>query len=58
MLIPSQISIHSYSIKLSGEAANTNFIVFDLTRQRLEPMIYRAGGEHVITPLMKMITGG
>jgi hypothetical protein len=32
---------------LSGEATNTNFIVFGLTRLRLEPMIYRTWGEHV-----------
>ena len=31
---------------LSGEATNTNFIVFGLTRPRLEPTIYCAGGEH------------
>jgi hypothetical protein len=31
---------------LSGEATNTNFIVFGLTRPGLEPMIYRTQGEH------------
>jgi hypothetical protein len=31
---------------LSGEATNTNFIVFGLTRPRLEPTIYRTQGEH------------
>ena len=31
---------------LSGEAANTNLIVFDLTRQGSIPMIYRNQGEH------------
>ena len=30
----------------SGEATNTNFIDFGLTRSRLEPTIYRARGEH------------
>jgi hypothetical protein len=30
----------------SGEATNTNFIVFGLTRPGLEPMIYRTLGEH------------
>jgi hypothetical protein len=30
---------------LSGKAANTNFIVFGLTRSALEPMIYRTPGE-------------
>ena len=31
---------------LSGEATNTNFIVFGLTRPGLEPTIYRTRGEH------------
>jgi hypothetical protein len=31
---------------LSGEATNTNFILFDLTRSRLEPTIYCTRGEH------------
>ena len=31
---------------LSGEATNTNFIVFGLTRSRLEPTIYRTRSEH------------
>jgi hypothetical protein len=30
----------------SGEATNTNFTVFGLTRSRLKPMIYRTQGEH------------
>jgi len=30
---------------LSGEATNTNFIVFGLTRPGLEPTIYRIRGE-------------
>ena len=30
---------------LRGEATNTNFIVFGLTRSGLEPTIYRTGGE-------------
>ena len=31
---------------LKGEAANTNCIVFGLTRSGLEPTIYRTRGEH------------
>jgi hypothetical protein len=31
---------------LSGEATNTNFIVFGLTQPGLEPTIYRTRGEH------------
>jgi hypothetical protein len=31
---------------LSGEATNTNFIVFALTRPGLEPTIYCTRGEH------------
>jgi hypothetical protein len=31
---------------LGGEATNTNFIVFGLTRPGLEPTIYRTPGEH------------
>ena len=31
---------------LSGEATNTNFIVFGFIRSWLEPTIYRARGEH------------
>jgi len=31
---------------LSGEAANTNFIVFGLTRPGLQPTTYRTRGEH------------
>ena len=33
---------------LSGEAANTNLIVFGLTRPGLEPTIYRTRSEHAI----------
>ena len=32
---------------LGREAAKTNFIVFGLTRQGLEPMIYRTRAKHV-----------
>jgi hypothetical protein len=32
---------------LSGEATNTNFIVFGLTRPGLELTTYRIRGEHV-----------
>ena len=31
---------------LSGEATNTNFIVFGLTRTGLESTIYRTRGDH------------
>ena len=31
---------------LSGEATNTNFLDFGLTRSLFEPMIYRTRGEH------------
>jgi hypothetical protein len=31
---------------LSGEAANTNFIVCDLTQLASKPMIYHNRGEH------------
>ena len=31
---------------LSGEATNTNFIVFGLIQPELEPTIYRTRGEH------------
>jgi hypothetical protein len=31
---------------LSGEATNTNFIVFGLTQPGLEPTIYHTRGEH------------
>ena len=31
---------------LSGEATNTNFIVFGATRPGIEPTIYRTRGEH------------
>ena len=36
----------SYSCVLSGETANTNFIVFDLTWPGLKPTIYRNHGRH------------
>jgi hypothetical protein len=31
---------------LSGEATNTNLIVFGLTRPGIEPTIYHTQGEH------------
>jgi hypothetical protein len=31
---------------LSGEATNTNVIVFGLTRLGIEPKIYHTGGKH------------
>jgi hypothetical protein len=41
---------------LSGEAINTNFIVFGLTRSGLAPMIYHSpeASTLTITPLMQM----
>ena len=47
ILIPSQpvFALSPYYYMLSGKAANTNFIVFGLTRSALEPMIYRTPGE-------------
>ena len=41
---PSEVFFQS--CVLSGEATNTNFIVFDLTRSGLESTIYRTQGEH------------
>jgi hypothetical protein len=38
--------LYSLSLMLSGEATNTNFIVFGLTRSGLEPTIYCTRGEH------------
>ena len=48
ILIPSQPAFarSPYCRVLSGEATNTNFIVFGLTRPGLEPTIYRTRGEH------------
>ena len=48
ILIPSRpvFALPSYCCVLSGEASNTNFIVFGLTRLGLEPTIYRTQGEH------------
>ena len=43
ILIPSQPVCYCV---LSGEATNTNFKVFGLTRPGLEPTIYRTRGEH------------
>ena len=48
ILIPSQpvCILIPYSCVLSGEATNTNFIVFGLTRPGVEPTIYHTRGEH------------
>ena len=48
ILIPSQpvFALSPYFCMLSGEATNTNFIVFGLTRSGLEPTIYCTRGEH------------
>ena len=47
ILIPSQpvFALSPYCV-LSGEATNTNFIVFGLSRSGLEPTIYRTRREH------------
>ena len=46
--MPSQavFALTSLCCIIIGKAANTNFIVFSLTRQRLELTIYRTRGEH------------
>ena len=47
ILIPSQpVFALSLSCVLRGEATNTNFIVFGLTRPELEPTICRTRGKH------------
>ena len=48
ILISSQpvFDISPWCCVLSGEATNTNFIVFGLTQPGLEPTIYRTRGEH------------
>ena len=48
ILIPSQagFALTPYWCVPSGEATNTNFKVFGLTRPGLEPTIYRTRGEH------------
>jgi len=46
--IPSQpvFALSPYCCVLSGEATNTNFIVFGFTRSEIKPTIYRTWGEH------------
>ena len=39
-----------------GEATNTNFIIFALTRSRFEPTIYRTRGEHANTNTTDAVT--
>jgi hypothetical protein len=39
-------ALSPYCCVLSGEATNTNFIIFGLTRLGLNPTIYRTRGEH------------
>ena len=48
ILIPNQpvFALSPYCRVLYGEATNTNFIVFGLSRSRLEPTIYRTRCEH------------
>jgi hypothetical protein len=41
-----QSALSPYCCVLCGEATNTNFIVFGLTRSGLEPMIYRTPDEY------------
>ena len=38
--------LNAACLAVSGEATNTNFIIFGLTRPGLEPTIYRTRGEH------------
>jgi hypothetical protein len=47
ILIPSQpvFALSPYCCMLSGEATNTNFIVFGFTRPGLEPTIYHTPGQ-------------
>jgi hypothetical protein len=47
-LIPNQtvFALSLYCCVLNGEATNTNFKVFGLTRLGLEPTIYRTWDEH------------
>jgi hypothetical protein len=45
---------------LSGQAGNTNFIVFGLTRQTMESIIYLAQGKHAyyyITDVVSWLIG-
>ena len=48
ILIPSQpvFALSPKCCMLSGEATNTNFIIFGLARPGLETTIYRTQGEH------------
>ena len=49
ILIPSELVFALYPLllcALSGEAKNTNFIVFGLTRSEFEATIYHTRGEH------------
>jgi hypothetical protein len=48
ILIPSQpvFALSPYCSVASGEAINTNFVVFGLTRPGLGPEIYSTRGEH------------
>jgi hypothetical protein len=41
---------------LNKEAANTNFIVFGLTRPAFEPTIYRTQGKHTKHYLSNAVT--
>jgi hypothetical protein len=48
ILIPNQpvLDRSPYHCVISGEASNTNFIIFGLAQSGLEPTIYRTLGEH------------
>jgi hypothetical protein len=37
---------------LSGDATNTNFIIFGFTQSGLEPTIYRTRGETITPPIL------
>jgi hypothetical protein len=54
-------SLSSFSLMLlSGEATNTNLIVFGLTRSGLKPTIYRTRGEHAnhySTDVVNLVSG-
>jgi len=63
ILIPRQpvFVLTPYCCLLNGEAANTNLIVFSLTRPSLEPTIYHTQGEypnHCTTDAVRMESEG
>jgi hypothetical protein len=60
ILIPSQpvFPLSPYCCVLSGEATNTNFIVFCLTRPGLEPTTYSTRVEHANHYATNAVTSG